>query len=60
MRNLKVRHKVLNEDGKLVDDAVDFRQLRKLGHVFHMPNHMLARRAMLSDLGVGWDKTGVG
>lgn len=55
MSNPKVRHKILGKDGKCIDDVVNLHRLRWLGHVLRVPDHFLARQAMLSSVGVDWE-----
>uniref|UniRef100_A0A183KKD8 Transposase n=1 Tax=Schistosoma curassoni TaxID=6186 RepID=A0A183KKD8_9TREM len=52
----EVRHMVLGNDGKSVDEVVNLHRLRWLGHVLRMPEHRLPRRAMLTRVGDGWKK----
>ncbi|CAH8642077.1 unnamed protein product [Schistosoma guineensis] len=54
--NVVVRKRVLGKDDKSVDEVVKLHQLRWLGHVLHMSNHRLPRRAMFSGVGVGCKK----
>ncbi|VDP63722.1 unnamed protein product, partial [Schistosoma curassoni] len=37
--NSEVRHRVLGNDGKSVDEVVNLHRLRWLGHVLHIPEH---------------------
>ncbi|VDP32279.1 unnamed protein product [Schistosoma mattheei] len=54
--NSDVRHMVLGNDGKSVDEVVNLHRLRWLGHVLRMPEHRLPRRTMLTSVGDGWKK----
>ncbi|VDP72679.1 unnamed protein product [Schistosoma mattheei] len=56
--NSEVRRRVLGNDGKSVDEVVNFPQLRWLDHVPRMPEHRLPRRAMLTGVGNSWKKLG--
>ena len=54
--NSEVRHRVLGNDGKSVDEVMNLHRLRWLGHVLRMPEHRLPRRAMLTSVGDGWKR----
>ncbi|VDP67140.1 unnamed protein product [Schistosoma mattheei] len=52
--NSEVRHRVLWNDGKSVDEVVNLHRLEWLGHVLRTPEHRLTRRAMLTSVEDGW------
>ncbi|VDO63816.1 unnamed protein product [Schistosoma curassoni] len=55
--NSEDRHSVLgNNSGKSVDEVVNLHRLRWLGHVLHMPEHRLPRRAILTSVMDDWNK----
>ena len=54
--NSEVRHRVLGNDGKSVDEVMNLHRLRWLGHMLRMPEHRLPRRAMLTSVGDGWKR----
>ncbi|VDP24847.1 unnamed protein product [Schistosoma mattheei] len=58
--NSEVRHRILGNDGKSVDEVVNLHRLRWLGHVLRMTEHRLLRSAMLTSVGDGWKKVNGG
>ncbi|VDP83329.1 unnamed protein product [Schistosoma mattheei] len=54
--NSEVGCRISDNDGKSVDEVVNFHRLRWLGHVLRMPEHRLPRRARLTSVGDGWKK----
>ncbi|VDP69610.1 unnamed protein product [Schistosoma mattheei] len=54
--NSEVRHRVLWNDGKSVDEFMNLHRLRWLGHVLRMPEHRLPRRAVLTGVRDIWNK----
>ncbi|VDP68930.1 unnamed protein product [Schistosoma curassoni] len=54
--NSEVRHRVLGNDGKSVDEVVNIHRLRWLSPVLRMPEHRLLRLTMLTGVGDGWKK----
>nr|CAH8825486.1 unnamed protein product [Trichobilharzia regenti] len=58
--NVDVRRRVLGKEGKSIDEAIKLHRLRWVGHVLHMPNHRLTRRALLADIGAGWKRASGG
>ncbi|CAH8451411.1 unnamed protein product [Schistosoma turkestanicum] len=52
--NVVVRKRVLDKDGRSIDEVVKLHQLRWSGHVLRMANHRLPRRAIFCSVGVDW------